>query len=61
MTFPLPHHVIEEKKEVWIVVTSAITALGISPLMEKYFPGYSPRLCSQAFFDKLNKLNGETD
>ena len=37
--FPLPHVVLEDKKEVWIRCTSAITAMGISAMMDRHFPG----------------------
>ena len=53
MTFPLPHHIIEDKKEVWIVCNSSITAKGIPALMKKYFPDYTPCLCSSDYLEIL--------
>jgi hypothetical protein len=53
MTFPLPHHIIEDKKEVWIVCNSSITAKGILTLMKKYFPDYTPCLCSSDYLKIL--------
>jgi hypothetical protein len=57
MTFPLLHHVLEDKKEVWIVCQSSITAQGIPVLMRKYFPDYTACLCSPDYFEKLAKGN----
>jgi len=51
--FPLPHVVLEDKKEVWIVCNSSITAKGIPTLMKKYFPDYTACLCSSDYFEKL--------
>ena len=53
--FPLPHHIIEDKKEVWIICNSSITAKGIPALMKKYFPEYTACLCSQDYFLELTK------
>jgi len=53
--FPLQHLVIEEKKEVWIVCNSTITAKGIPSLMKKYFPDYNPCICSRDYYEELKK------
>ena len=55
--FPLKHHIIEDKKEVWIVCNSSITAKGIPTLMKKHFPDYTACLCSSDYLDKLTKGN----
>jgi hypothetical protein len=51
--FPFPHHIIEEKKQVWIVCSSSITAIGIPSLMKQYFPDYHPCLCNNDYFQQL--------
>ena len=51
--FPLQHIVVEETKEVLIVVNSAITAMGVGSIAKQYFPGYSPKIISKEYF--LNK------
>ena len=51
--FPLQYTLIEETKEVLIVVNSAITAMGIDSIAKQYFPGYSPKIISKEYF--LNK------
>jgi len=51
--FPLKHHIIKGKKEVWIVCNSSITAKGIPALMRKYYPNYSPCLCSEDYLEDL--------
>ena len=51
--FTLPHHIIEDKKEVWILCSSAITAKGIPSLINKFYPGYKACICSQDYFDDL--------
>ena len=55
--FPLKHHIIEDKKEVWIVCQSSITAKGIPTLMKQYFPSYTACLCSPDYFEKLVRDN----
>jgi hypothetical protein len=51
--FPLQHIVVEETKEVLIVVNSAITAMGVGAIAKQYFPGYIPKIISKEYF--LNK------
>lgn len=51
--FPLPHLVNEENQEVWIVCSSAITAMGIPAMTKKFYPGYKPCICSQDYFETL--------
>jgi hypothetical protein len=53
MTFPLKHLVLEDKKEVWIVCNSSITAKGIPALMKKHFPDYTACLCSEDYLTEL--------
>jgi hypothetical protein len=54
MTFPLKHYIIEDKKEVWIVCNSSITAKGIPALMKQYKKGchtliLNPYLCGSTW------------
>jgi len=51
--FPLPHHIIEEQKEVWIVCSSSITAIGIPALMKKHYPDYTACICSEKYLKDL--------
>lgn len=51
--FPLQYTIIEETKEVLIVVNSAITAIGVGAIAKQYFPGYDPKIVSKEYF--LNK------
>ena len=51
--FPLQHIVVEETKEVLIVVNSAITAMGVGAIAKQYFPGYDLKIVSKERF--LNK------
>jgi len=53
--FPLPHVVLEDKKEVWILCTSAITAMGIGAMMDRHFPGYKGHIASREYFDELTQ------
>ena len=55
--FPLPHVVLEDKKEAWILCTSAITAMGISAMMDRHFPGYKGHIASESYFEELKKTN----
>ena len=54
--FPLEHVVKYDTKEVWVKCDSAITAMGISSMVEKYYPGYKGHIASQ---DYLNQLRNQ--
>jgi hypothetical protein len=54
--FPLPHIVKYDTKEVWIECNSSVTAMGISSLVDKYYPGYSGRIGTE---DQLNLLRSQ--
>jgi hypothetical protein len=51
--FPLDHVVKCDTKEVWIKCTSSTTAMGISALVEKYYPGYTGHIASPDYLEKL--------
>lgn len=49
--FPFNHILVEETKEVLIVVNSAITAMGINAIAKQYFPGYAPKIISKSYYN----------
>ena len=51
--FPLKHFVNQKTKEVYVICESAITAMGISAFVKKYYPGYKGQIISQEHLDKL--------
>ncbi len=51
--FPLEHVVKYDTKEVWVFCSSVTTALGISSLIEKYYPGYKGRIASKQYLETL--------
>ena len=51
----LPHIVFEDKKEVWTLCTSAITAMGISAMVNRYYPGYTGHIASKEYFETLKQ------
>ena len=51
--FPFEHVVKYETKEVWVKCDSAITAMGIPALVEKYYPGYTPHIASEDYLKTL--------
>jgi hypothetical protein len=51
--FPFEHVVKSDTKEVWVKCDSAITAMGIPALVEKYYPGYTGHIASRGHFEKL--------
>ena len=53
LEFPLKHHILEGKKEVWIVCNSSITAKGIPALMKKFYPEYTACLCSEDYLEDI--------
>ena len=40
----LKHIVVEDTKEVLVVVNSAITAMGAGAMVERYYPGYKAKI-----------------
>lgn len=56
----LKHIVIEETSEVLVVCTSAITAMGIGPMVKKYYPGYTAKIISEEYYQKtVRKLSSD--
>jgi len=56
MKFPFDHIVKVQEKEVWLICESAITAMGISTLVNKFYPGFTAKICSE---DYLNTLKNQ--
>jgi len=51
--FPLEHLIKYDTKEVWVICDSAITAMGIPAIVEKFYPGYKGKIASRESFEKL--------
>jgi hypothetical protein len=51
--FPLEHLVKSDTKEVWVICDSPITAMGISAIVKKFYPGYTGKIASREYFEKL--------
>ena len=51
--FPFEHVVKYDTKEVWIKCNSSTTAMGISALVNKYYPGYNGHIASEEHLEKL--------
>lgn len=51
--FPFEHVVKYDTKEVWIACSSSITAMGISALVQKYYPGYTGHIATEDYLDNL--------
>ena len=49
--FTLQYRIVEETKEVLIVVNSAITAMGIGAMSKQYFPGYTAKIISKSYYE----------
>ena len=49
----MPHFVDEENKIVWIRCSSSITAMGIPAITKRYYPGYTGKIASEEYFQKL--------
>ena len=48
--FPFKHIVLEDTKEVLVVCTSAITAMGIGAMVKKYYTGYTGKIISENYW-----------
>lgn len=51
--FPFEHIVKYDTQEVWVKCDSAITAMGIGAIVEKYYPGYTGHIGSTEYIEKL--------
>jgi hypothetical protein len=51
----LEHVVNHETKEVWVKCYSAITAMSIPAMVNRYYPGYKGHCASLDYIDKLRK------
>jgi hypothetical protein len=48
----LKHIVLEDTKEVLVVCTSAITAMGIGAMVNQYYPGYTAKIISESYYNR---------
>ena len=56
----LKHIVLEETKEVLVVCTSAITAMGIGAIVKQYYPGYTAKIISEKYYhETVRKLSSD--
>jgi hypothetical protein len=53
LKFPFEHVLKYDNKEVWIKCDSSITAMGITSLVEKYYPGYTGHIASSDYLEEL--------
>jgi|TARA_Y100000004_G_scaffold9963_1_gene10821 hypothetical protein len=49
----LKHIVLEDTKEVLVVCTSAITAMGIGAMVKRYYPGYQAKIISESYYQNM--------
>jgi hypothetical protein len=47
--FPFDHIVKYSTKEVWVKCDSSVTAMGLSALVNKYYPGYAAKIASDEY------------
>ena len=50
--FRLKHIVLEDTKEVLVVCNSAITAMGLSAMVKRYYPGYTAKIISENYYQQ---------
>jgi hypothetical protein len=51
--FSFDHAVKWDTKEVWVKCDSSITAMGLSTLVGKYYPGYTAKIATDDILSKL--------
>ena len=51
--FPFDHVVDCNNKNVWVTGINSITGIGLSKLVEKYYPGFRVQIATKDYFDKL--------
>jgi len=49
--FPLDHIVKYDSKEILVKCTSSVTAMGLSSLVSKYYPGYTAKIATEEYLD----------
>ena len=55
--FPFHHIVIDDKKEVWVLCNSSITALALVGITKRFYPTYTPHIASKEYFAELVRKN----
>ena len=53
---PRPHIFNEEKKEIWVLCESSITAMGIGNYVRNAFPDYEICLCNRETFLRMGGM-----
>ena len=51
--FPFEHVLKYDTKEVWIKCQSSTTAMGLTTLVDKYYPGYKAKIGTIEQLDRL--------
>jgi hypothetical protein len=51
--FPLEHVVKCDTQEVWVICESSITAMGLGALRDIFYPGYTIKIASKEYLEKL--------
>ena len=51
--FPFEHVIKYDTKEIWITCSSSFTAMALPKLVEKYYPGYTGKIATKEYFEKL--------
>lgn len=51
--FPFKHVVNYDTQEVWVKCDSAITAMGLSTLVNQYYPGYKAKVGTEEHLKRL--------
>ena len=58
--FPFEHVVKHDTKEVWVKCDSAITAMGIRAMVERYYPGYIGHCGSKEYLETLRNRQDQS-
>jgi hypothetical protein len=56
----LEHVVDHDAKEVWVKCDSAITAMSIPAMVNRYYPGYKGHCASLEYIDKLRNQKDQS-
>jgi hypothetical protein len=51
--FPFDHVVKYDSQEVWIKCDSSVTAIGLSFLVNQYYPGYTAKIATEEYLIQL--------
>ena len=58
--FPFEHVVKYDTKQVWVTGINSITGMGLSKLVEQYYPGFRAQIATKDYFERLKNQQDQS-